>query len=69
MALSDEYCQVQGRYLAKTEKAFLLDVQGKEIWIPRSIIHGADDEMIDRLSRGDDFQPRVREWFVDKNKL
>ena len=47
--------------IAATDKAVLCDIDGEEIWIPRSVIDGGDS-----LDIGDNGEIEVAEWFAKK---
>lgn len=50
---------------AETEKAFLLRLEDREVWVPFSQIADADD-----YERGDtDCTVSVTQWFADKEGL
>lgn len=65
----DTYCKVDCEYVTSTPKAVLIKVNTREVWIPRSVIHAADDDLFNKIERGTELIVRVREWFVDKNDL
>lgn len=66
----DDYVQVAGTIVGITPKAVLLDVATEEVWIPRSLLHGADDLALkESLGKGDTHVFQVREWFAKKEGL
>ncbi len=65
MVERNTYGKVAGTIIAQTEKAYLLDTNNIEIWIPRSCcMLGHRD-----IDVGDSVILDVVDWFVDKNEL
>ncbi len=60
------YTEVEGVYKAQTDKALLLNVRGRNVWIPKSQIHGGYTAQtdLDEVIRVD-----VADWFVNKENL
>lgn len=66
---SDEYRIVTATVLSVGAKAFRLALRsGGEAWVPRSVIHGADDAKIDDLKpgRGKEWTFRLRAWKAEQ---
>lgn len=51
--------------LYETEKALLVDIDGDETWIPKSVIHD-DSEVYKMETEG---QLVLPQWFAEKEKL
>jgi hypothetical protein len=60
--MSESYVKVRGEFQAATNKGVLVRVNGKDRWIPRSVIHMADDFRLHLRKRGDEITLRVMEW-------
>lgn len=60
-----EYCIVHGQVEARTAKAVLIEVYGRDeaVWVPRSVIKELDDEP------GVQTEFEIEDWFVDKECL
>lgn len=70
--MSDEYVTVSVKLKARTAKAVLLDVGdtvSRGAWVPRSCLHGADDQRIDKAHLDDELELRVREWIAEREGL
>lgn len=69
--MSEEYVRIVGRIILVRPKAVLWRPDGEitSAWIPRSLIHGADETGIDRLEPGTPVELRVFEWFAHKEGL
>lgn len=52
--------------LATTDGAVLLDVDGQEVWVPRSLIDGEGDELERRQGPG---EIEVQKWFLEREGL
>lgn len=51
--------------LRETAKAFCVDLDGEELWIPKSVISDADDYEV-----GDfDVELSIAEWFAEKEGI
>lgn len=69
--MSDDYITITGTFKAARPKSVLLhidDVRGP-IFIPRSVMHGADERVCDEWAEGQEVTIRVREWFCEKEGL
>lgn len=60
---SVEYVTLHCEVLRTTDKAVLVELNGEEVWIPRSQCEGGDD-----IDEGDD-SINVTRWFADKRGL
>jgi hypothetical protein len=69
--MSDDYVTVTGYLRVATPKAILLQPEDEPaaIWIPRSLLHGGDERLIDNTAMGEQIDIRVREWFAEKEDL
>lgn len=67
----DKYETIHVNYIKQTSEAVLIysEYSESEVWIPRSLIHGADDKKIDKASEDDEIDLRVMDWFCKKNDL
>ena len=68
----DNYVFVSGTLKAEPRpKAifFKSEESGETSWIPRSLLHAADDKAIDEVAVGSPLTVRVREWFAEKEGL
>jgi hypothetical protein len=67
--MADEYVRIRGRIEAVRKGSILLSV-GESVrragWIPRSLIHGADEITLDGRMIGDQVALRVFEWKADE---
>lgn len=67
--MSDEYVRIRGKVQAVRKGALMFSV-GQSVpragWIPRSLIHAADDLTLDGLMVGAEITLRVREWKADE---
>lgn len=67
--VSDDYVRVLGKIEAVRKGAVMFSV-GKSVpraaWIPRSLIHGADDLTLDGRMVGEECALRIREWKADE---
>jgi len=68
MTEKETYEKVSGTILAVTNKAFLIDNEFREVWVPKSIC-SAGSRFLDELSVGDVVEVRIATWFCDKNDL
>lgn len=64
--MSDKYRICTAVFRGRTDKAFFVKKNAKDISIPRSLIHGGDDLKIDRLNVDDEFTFRLREWKAEE---
>lgn len=59
----ETYSTVAATFVRRTANAVMINTPAdEETWIPRSLIHSADDRHIDDLDRGDEFTFRIMEW-------
>lgn len=59
----DEYRTVSAVLVTVTAVAFKLKVPGgRTAWIPRSLVHGADDLRLPHLDLDEEQTLRIREW-------
>lgn len=67
--MSDEYVRIRGKIEAIRKGAFMFSV-GRSVpraaWIPRSLIHAADDLALDGQMVGAEITVRMREWKADE---
>jgi hypothetical protein len=67
-----EYSVIDGTIVHITEKAILIEVKEsedkfREIWIPKSVIHGGD--VFTENDIGDDFEFEIQTWFGERENL
>ncbi len=60
----DNYVKIDCKILRVTTKAVRIDVDGSEVWIPRSCVHGADERGLDQFNQGDEAMLRIFEWIA-----
>ncbi len=66
---SDDYRVVTTTLRLVKEMAILVDLpksSGGTTWLPRSLLHGADDLTLGRQSIGSPFTFRLREWKAEQ---
>jgi hypothetical protein len=66
--MSDEYRTVTATFRHLRDKSFFVDRPRAEgqVPIPRSLIHGADDRLLDGLFDGEEFTFRLRAWKAEE---
>lgn len=65
----DPYVAIGCTIKGVTAKAVKIDPDsGEQLWVPRSVIHGAEERLLDG-SVGDPMELRVRRWFAEKEGL
>lgn len=62
MSGGDTYVHLTGGLEARTLKA----IKFNGAWIARSLIHGADERLIDHHDIGDEIELRVFEWVAKR---
>lgn len=61
--MRDEYTTVTAVLRQATRDAVLVDTpDGGTAWIPRSLLHAADDRRIEGMFSGEKFTFRLRAW-------
>lgn len=59
----EKYTMVFATLLRRTPMSIRIRTAGdEELWVPRSLVHGADDPQIEDLDKGDEFSFRLMEW-------
>lgn len=53
----------EGKCTRDTEKALLVKIDGKDVWIPKSVVH--DDSEVYEV--GHEGEVIVRRWWAEKN--
>ncbi len=66
---SDDYITVTATFLRATPVAVQLHRGSVSPWIPRSLIHGADEFQVDELKAGDEVELRIFRWKVEESGL
>lgn len=63
----DDYLTVDATFQRVTDKAVLVLRASDEepVWLPRSVVHGADERGLDDHDDGDIITLRVRRWKVE----
>lgn len=56
----------EGLVIRTTEGAVLVQVEGEEIWIPRSILHAEESEIDEDSEEGDEGTVVVKTWWAEK---
>lgn len=62
----DEDVEVEGIFLVETDAAVLLEIEGEEVWLPKSQVFAGlegDEE------RGDDVIVTIPAWLAEKKGL
>ena len=57
-----------GRVVNTTDKALLVEVDGSETWLPKSVLH-EDSEIAEDAGVDDEGLVVVKKWFADKEGL
>jgi hypothetical protein len=69
MSDGEEYVRVFGTLIEIRKKSFLFAV-GKGVsrgaWVPRGLIHGADDKAMDAMFNGQQMAVRIFRWKVEQ---
>ena len=55
---------VEGEYLHQTDDAILLEIEGDEYWIPKSLIENLS--MVDGVVQGEEVAIELPTWFAEK---
>jgi hypothetical protein len=64
--MSDEGYELgEGLVLTVTEKAVLVQVEGEEIWVPKSILH-EDSEIDEESEKDDEGDVLVKTWWAEQ---
>lgn len=66
----DPYRTVEAKIARVREKSVLIKIGPllHEVWVPRSVLHGADDGDLDG-QEGLDMRLRIREWFCKREDI
>ena len=64
--MSDEYRIVSAKLLGRTPKAIKVATKQGNEWLPRSLLHAADDLKVDKLSILVEFSFRLRAWKAEE---
>jgi hypothetical protein len=65
--MSDNYVRVTAKVLAITAYAVELEAEGEAKWIPRSVLHGADDLALrGDVKTGDEHEFQIRRWKAEQ---
>lgn len=69
MSAGEDYVRITGRLGAIRQDSFMLSV-GESVprgaWIPRSLIHGADDIALNKKQRGEVWTVRMFRWKAEQ---
>jgi hypothetical protein len=60
---SEGHAMGLGKCSSDTEKALLVVIDGKNIWVPKSVVH--DDSEVYKV--GDEGELLVKRWWAEKN--
>jgi hypothetical protein len=64
------YRAVTTRFRALRPNSVLVDApasfKGATVWLPRSLVHGADDSALERMSAGQEFTFRLMDWKAEE---
>ncbi len=63
---SDDYRIVTAKVLRKKDEAILIAVKQGEAWVPRSLLHGADDMALALIPNNSEWTFRLREWKAEE---
>ncbi|HLY06120.1 MAG TPA: hypothetical protein VKR31_10260 [Rhizomicrobium sp.] len=67
--MSEQYVTIHARIIGRTNKAVRLQQEGETRWIPRSCIHGVDEQQIDSANVGQELDLRIFEWLAKREGL
>lgn len=72
--MSDEYVLVTAIFVTAKDRSFAVlhangGRQGERVWLPRSLVHGADDLKLDRARPRDEITFRLRAWKAEEVSL
>lgn len=69
--MSDSYETITVALLAVRPKSIKVEsgATAAPVWVPRSLLHGADDAEVGRVAEGGEITLRVREWFCRREGL
>lgn len=67
----DEETIITCTFIASTDKAILIEVDGVEDWIPRSQISEASEDLedLDGLEKGDEVTITIPTWLAEDKEL
>lgn len=65
----DEYVRVTCEFKASTSSAILISQNGKELWIPRSLLAWSIDKEIKNWERGSEQEVKMYEWKAEQEGL
>jgi hypothetical protein len=65
----DTYSRVKTYFLRASEKAVLIRSYGRDVWVPRSLLHADSDTRIPDMGGGEEVILQIREWFVEQESL
>jgi hypothetical protein len=64
----DDYTDVWCTIAGVTERAVRVTVEGESCWVPRSVLHGAQERDIEHHI-GENMQLKIRSWFAKRENL
>jgi hypothetical protein len=67
--IADVYVRVDCTFVTRTKKAVLVEVNDREVWIPRSVLSAAADAWVENAEEGQDKDLSVREWFAEREGI
>ena len=59
---------VKGVFKHYTDRAVLLEIDGEDRWIPRSVIEDGFDPS-DENAKGDEVELQIKSWFAEREGL
>ena len=63
-----EFEELEAIYQTEKGKAVCLDIDGTEVWVPKSVLEHEGDELED-AERGDHVDVSIKTWFAKKEGL
>jgi ribosomal protein S1 len=68
MGKHDDMIPFEVKYIHQTKEALLVNVEGEDIWIPKSLIE-VDEEELENACKGNTLSIGIIEWFATDNQL
>jgi hypothetical protein len=60
----DDLLDFSGEFMAASDSAILVDVEGEEVWLPKSVVGDFDD-----AEPGDTIDLKIPEWLAEDRGL
>lgn len=68
MGKQDDMVPFEVIYIHQTKEALFVNIEGEDIWIPKSLIE-VDEEELECACKGNILSIGVAEWFANDNQL